>query len=166
MVNPDTLQADLQTSEFTALRHQLAEASLTVIRNEGKVLPIQKLEDSQIAYVSIGEDTGEPFLDRLQHFTTVDQLTLSEILSSKNNYSHVVVGLHQPDHSPFINHKLSADVIAKLDSLCLKFNVILVTFANPYSISKLPLEKCKSVVLAIKITQFFNRKPPNWFLEH
>ena len=157
-VNPDTLQADLQTSEFTALRHQLAEASLTVIRNEGKVLPIQKLEDSQIAYVSIGEDTGEPFLDRLQHFTTVDQLTLSEILSSKNNYSHVVVGLHQPDHSPFINHKLSADVIAKLDSLCLKFNVILVTFANPYSISKLPLEKCKSVVLAYQNNPIFQSK--------
>ena len=157
-VNPDNLQADLKTSEFTALRHQLAEASLTVIRNEGNVLPIQKLEDSQIAYVSIGEDTGEPFLDRLQHYTSVDQLTLSEILSSKNNYSHVVVGLHQPDHSPFINHKLNTDVIAKIDSLCQKFNVILVTFANPYSISKLPLEKCKSVVLAYQNNPIFQSK--------
>ena len=59
MVNPDALQVDLQTSEFIALRHQLAEASLTVIRNEDKLLPIQNLEDSQIAYVSIGDDTGE-----------------------------------------------------------------------------------------------------------
>jgi len=157
-VNPDTLQADLQTSEFTALRHQLAEASLTVIRNEDKVLPIQRLEDSQIAYVSIGEDTGEPFLDRLQHYTSVDQQTLTEILSTKNNYSHVVVGLHQPDHSPFVKHKLSAEVIAKLDLLCQKFNVILVTFANPYSISKLPLEKCKSVVLAYQNNPIFQSK--------
>ena len=38
MVNPDYLQVDIQTSEFTALRHQLAEASITVIRNEDKVL--------------------------------------------------------------------------------------------------------------------------------
>ena len=157
-VNPDTLKADLQTSEFTVLQHQLAEASLTVIRNEDKVLPIQKLEDSQIAYVSIGEDTGEPFLDRLQHYTSVDQQTLTEILSTKNNYSHVVVGLHQPDHSPFLKHKLSAEVISKLDLLCQKFNVILVTFANPYSVSKLPLEKCKSVVLAYQNNPIFQSK--------
>jgi beta-glucosidase-like glycosyl hydrolase/CubicO group peptidase (beta-lactamase class C family) len=157
-VNPDALQVDLQTSEFTALLHQLAEASLTVIRNEDKVLPIQKIEDSQIAYVSIGEDTGESFLDRLQHYTSVDQQTLTEILSTKNNYSHVVVGLHQPDHSPFIKHKLSAEVIAKLDLLCQKFNVIFVTFANPYSVSKLPLAKCKSVVLAYQNNPIFQSK--------
>ena len=158
MVNPNALQVDLQTSEFTALRHQLAEASLTVILNEDKVLPIQKLEDSQIAYVPIGEDTGEFFFDRLLHYTSVDQQTLREILSTKNDYSHVIVGLHQPDHSPFVKHKLSADVIDKLDLLCQKFNVILVTFANPYSLSKLPIEKCKSVVLAYQNNPIFQSK--------
>ena len=158
MVNPDYLQAELQTSDFNALRHQLAEASLTVIRNEDMVLPIQNLEDSQIAYVSIGEDKGEFFFDRLQHYTSVDKQTLSEILSTKDDYSHVVVGLHQPYHSPFVKHKLSAEVIEKIDLLCQKFNVILVTFANPYSISKLPLEKCKSVVLAHQNNPIFQSK--------
>ena len=158
MVNPDALQVDLQTSEFIALRHQLAEASLTVIRNEDKLLPIQNLEDSQIAYVSIGDDTGEFFFDRLQHYVSVDEQTLTEILSTKNDYSHVIVGLHQPDHSPFVKHKLSKDVIAKLNLLCQKFNVILVTFANPYSVSKLPLEKCKSIVLAYQNDRIFQSK--------
>ena len=158
MVNQDALQVDLQTSDFIALRHNLAEASLTVIRNEDKLLPIKKLEDSQIAYVSIGEDTGEFFFDRLQHYTTVDQQNLNEILSSKIDYSHVIVGLHQHDHSPFVKHKLSAEIIAKLDLLCQKFNVILVTFANPYSVSKLPLEKCKSVVLAYQNNPIFQSK--------
>jgi CubicO group peptidase (beta-lactamase class C family) len=158
MVNPDALQVDLKTSDFIAQRHQLAEASLTVIRNEDKLLPILNLEDSQIAYVSIGEDTGDFFFDRLQHYTSVDQQTLSEILSSKNNYSHVVVGLHQHDNSPFVKHKLSAEVIAELDLLCQKYNVILVTFANPYSISKLPLEKCKSIVLAYQNNPIFQSK--------
>jgi beta-glucosidase-like glycosyl hydrolase/CubicO group peptidase (beta-lactamase class C family) len=158
MVNPDYLQVELQTSDFTALRHQLAEASLTVIRNEDRVLPIQNLEDSQIAYVSIGEDKGEFFFDRLKHYSSVDQQTLSEILSTKDEYSHVVVGLHQPYYSPFVKHKLSAEVIAKIDLLCQKFNVILVTFANPYSISKLPLEKCKSVVLAYQNNPIFQSK--------
>ncbi|MDG1824337.1 MAG: glycoside hydrolase family 3 N-terminal domain-containing protein [Flavobacteriaceae bacterium] len=158
MVNPDALRVDLQTSDFNALRHQLAEASLTVIRNEDKVLPIQKFADSQIAYVTIGEDTGEFFFDRLQHYTSVDRQTLTEILSTKNDYSHVIVGLHQPDHSPFVKHKLSTDVIAKLDLLCQKFNVVLVTFANPYSVSKLPLEKCKSVVLAYQNNPIFQSK--------
>ena len=88
MVNLDYLQVELQTSDFTALLHQLAEASLTVIRNEDRVLPIQNLEDSQIAYVSIGEDKGEFFFDRLQHYSSVDQQTLSEILSTNDDYSH------------------------------------------------------------------------------
>jgi beta-N-acetylhexosaminidase len=157
-IDLESLQVDIQTSDFTALRHQLAEASMTVIRNKDNILPIQKLEHAQIAYVSIGEDTGQPFLDRLQHYTSVDQQNLSDILSKKNEYSHVIVGLHQPDHSPFITHKLSSDVIAKLDLLCQRFNVILVTFANPYSISKLPLEKCKSVVLAYQNNPIFQSK--------
>ena len=157
-VNLDALQFDLQSSEFTALRHQLAEASLTVIRNEEKLLPIQKLEDSQIAYVSIGEDTGEFFYDRLQHYASVDKQNLTEILLTKNDYSHVIVGLHQPDHSPFVKHQLSPELIAKLDLLCQRFNVILVTFANPYSVSKLPLDKCKSVVLAYQNNPIFQSK--------
>jgi beta-N-acetylhexosaminidase len=157
-VNPDALQFDLQTSDFNALRHQLAEASMTVIRNEDNILPIQKLEHSQIAYVSIGEDKGEFFFDRLQHYTTVDQQTLTEILSTKNDFSHVIVGLHQPDHSPFVKHKLSAEVITKLNLLCQRFNVILVTFANPYSVSTLPLDKCKSVVLAYQNNSIFQSK--------
>ena len=157
-IDLESLQVDIQTSDFTALRHQLAEASMTVIRNKDNILPIQKLEHAQIAYVSIGEDTGQPFLDRLQHYTSVDQQNLSDTLSKKNEYSHVIVGLHQPDHSPFITHKLSSDVIAKLDLLCQRFNVILVTFANPYSVSKLPLEKCKSVVLAYQNSPIFQSK--------
>ena len=157
-VNTDNLKVDLQTPDFSALQHKLAEASLTVIRNEDKLLPIQNLEDSQIAYVSIGEDSGEFFLDRLQHYSSIDQQTLSEILSTKNDYSHVIVGLHQPDHSPFVKHKLSSDLISKLDLLCKKFDVILVTFANPYTISKLPLEKCKSVVIAYQNNPIFQSK--------
>jgi beta-N-acetylhexosaminidase len=157
-IDLESLQVDIQTSDFTALRHQLAEASMTVIRNKDNILPIQKLEHAQIAYVSIGEDTGQPFLDRLQHYTSVDQQNLSDTLSKKNEYSHVIVGLHQPDHSPFITHKLSSDVIAKLDLLCQRFNVILVTFANPYIVSKLPLEKCKSVVLAYQNSPIFQSK--------
>ena len=157
-IDLDSLQVDTQTSDFTTLRHQLAEASMTIIRNKDNILPIQKLEQAQIAYVSIGEDTGQPFLERLQHYTSVDQQNLSDILSKKNEYSHVIVGLHQPDHSPFITHKLSSDVIDKLDLLCQRFNVILVTFANPYSVSKLPLEKCKSVVLAYQNSPIFQSK--------
>ena len=157
-IDLESLQVDIQTSDFTALRHQLAEASMTVIRNKDNILPIQKLEHAQIAYVSIGEDTGEFFFDRLQHYATVDQQSLTEILSTKNDYSHVIVGLHQPDHSPFVKHKLSSDVIAKLDLLCQRFNVILVSFANPYSISKLPIDKCKSVVLAYQNNPIFQSK--------
>jgi beta-glucosidase-like glycosyl hydrolase/CubicO group peptidase (beta-lactamase class C family) len=157
-VNTASLQNDMESSDFAALRHQLAEASMTVIRNEDNMIPIQNIENSQIAYVSIGEDTGETFFERLKHYTSVDQQKLSDILSTKNEYSHVIVGLHQPDHSPFITHKLSSDVIAKLDLLCQRFNVILVSFANPYSISKLPIDKCKSVVLGYQNSPIFQSK--------
>ena len=158
MVDLESLKSDMHTPDFVALRHQLAEASMTVILNDDNALPIQNLEHAKIAYVSIGEDTGEFFFERLQHYTSVDQKSLSEILSTKTDYSHVIVGLHQPDHSPFITHKLSSDVIQKLDLLCTKSNVILVTFANPYSISKLPLKKCKSVVLAYQNGSIFQSK--------
>ena len=157
-IDEDSIQQVIQSDPVDRLNHQLAEASLTVIQNKNQTLPIQYLEQANIAYVKIGSATGDSFLQRLRHYTTVEELSLTEALSKQQDFTHIIVGLHQPDHSPFIKHKLDRDVIEKLDLLCQQAKVSLVTFANPYSLSELSLDACQSVVVAYQNGSLFQSK--------
>ena len=158
LVLGDSLHQDIESSDAAKLNHQLAEASLTVIQNKNQILPIQQFENTNIAYVKIGEATGDYFLDRMRHYTSIEEFSLTEILANHKDYTHIIVGLHQPDHSPFVKHKLSQEVIEKLKELCAQTKVNLVTFANPYSLLKLPLDACESVVLAYQNGSIFQSK--------
>jgi beta-glucosidase-like glycosyl hydrolase/CubicO group peptidase (beta-lactamase class C family) len=157
-IDLDSLKIDLQTSEFSELIHNLAEASLTVIKNKNNIIPINDLEKAKVAYVKIGEDSGDIFLNTLRHYTDINELTLAEALSNNNDYSHIIVGLHQTDNSPFNKHNLSFDVIANLYLLCQQYNVNLVSFTSPYEISRLPLDSFQSVIVGYQNSNIFQSK--------
>ncbi|GIR82149.1 MAG: hypothetical protein CM15mP83_8750 [Flavobacteriaceae bacterium] len=72
LVLGDSLHQDIESSDAAKLNHQLAEASLTVIQNKNQILPIQQFENTNIAYVKIGAATGDYFLDRMRHYTSIE----------------------------------------------------------------------------------------------
>lgn len=157
-VNSDSLIEDIHSPSFSALTHELAEASLTVVRNENQVLPIKDISQSKIAYVSIGQADGEEFNNRLLHYTDIDKLTLTEAITNHKAYTHILVGLHQPDKTPWEKHTLDQRVVSQMTMLAKQANVILVSFANPYSLSALPLESCNAVILAYQNASVFQSK--------
>ncbi len=52
-INPVNLLEDLNSNEHKALRYQLTEQALTLLKNENGLLPLQRLDTLNIAYVEI-----------------------------------------------------------------------------------------------------------------
>ena len=51
---------------------KLVKNSITVLKNDENIIPIQKLEKQKIAYVKIGEDDSTPFLKMLNNYAKVE----------------------------------------------------------------------------------------------
>ncbi|MBW7936801.1 MAG: serine hydrolase, partial [Flavobacteriales bacterium] len=68
-IQTGNLQEDLFTRESEVIIRRLVEASLTLIKNESSLIPLQQLDTLKIATVSIGEEKGNMFQKRLNDYT-------------------------------------------------------------------------------------------------
>ena len=143
----DELEHQLHDPEFSALQYRLAAASMTVVKNDKDLLPIGDLSDTKIAYIPLGKDDGTPFLERLQHYANVERLDLLKERTHLSSYSHLIVGIHQSDKTPWESHRLTPEEKELLFKLSRRKNVILVSFSNPYALQHIPLDDFEAVVL-------------------
>ena len=142
-----SLERIINNSETTALLHQLAAASMTVLKNDRQLLPIKDLSESKIAYIPLGDDKGSFFLNRLKHYADIVPLNLLEEKTILAPYSHIIVGIHHSDNNPWESHKLSNKEKDLLNLLSRRRNTILVSFSNPYALQDIPLDAFSSVML-------------------
>ncbi len=132
---------DINTPYDEVLHRKLIKSSITVLKNQENVLPIQKLQDKKIAYVSLGNDEGSEFNKMLTNYTKVDKISdehLSVLLQKLEKYNLVIVGFHKPNSNPWKSYKFSSKDLAWLQEIARKHKVILNVFASPYSLLQLP----------------------------
>ena len=133
----EKLHEDLNTVTDQLLHRKLVENSLTVIKNEKVLLPLRELENQKIAYVSLGDDSGDPFVSMLQQYTKVDVVTddnLDELLLKLQPYNLVIIGFHKSNANPWKSYKFRIKELVKLQEIARKKRVILDVFASPYSL--------------------------------
>jgi CubicO group peptidase (beta-lactamase class C family) len=130
------IAADLNNSTKDALSYQLYENAITVLKNEGDILPIRNLKQ-KIAYVKLGDDVNSAFLNTLNKYTEVALISDKNIdsLNSKlEDYETVIIGFHKADKA-WKNHDFTAEELQIIDRVAEKNNVILDCFTRPYSLS-------------------------------
>ena len=71
----DNLQQDLNAIEDELLHRNLVENSITLLKNEALVFPIQHLERKKIAYVKLGDANHSDFLSMLKNYAEVDEIS-------------------------------------------------------------------------------------------
>ncbi|NER11557.1 beta-glucosidase [Muriicola jejuensis] len=135
----DNLYEDLNTIEDSLLYERAFEEAITLVKNEVDLLPIKNLENKKIAYVSMGDDSGDAFLKALQKYTKVTQITGKDIGALKKNlepYNLVIVGFHRSNESPWKPYKFSEKELFWLAELGRQrsFNLVLSVFAKPYAL--------------------------------
>ncbi len=134
------LQQDLNTIEDELLHRNLVKNSITLLKNESAVFPIQHLERKKIAYVKLGDGAHSDFLNMLKNYTDVVEVsndTLKSLISQLAPYSLVIIGYHKSNDSPWKDYKFKADEITILQEIAQKKKVILDVFASPYSLLQL-----------------------------
>lgn len=130
------LVEDLNAIEDNILHHKLIENAITVIKNKNN-LPIKRLENKNIAYVKLGDASGDAFYNELIKYTKVDYIKadrLDDLIQKLNKYNTVIVGYHKPNKSPWDAYKFKDKELVWLYEIARTNNIILNVFAKPYAL--------------------------------
>jgi len=152
-----SINQELNASKYDDLNYQLYENAVTVLKNDGEIVPIAELENEKIAYVKMGDDDGANYLTMLQKYADVTEVkedTLSVLTKKLQEYSTVVVGYHKADGA-WKKHDFSNKELEWLDTIAKNKRVILTVFAKPYTLNKIKdFKNIESVVLAYQNNNF------------
>lgn len=151
------LNEKLNQPQYQLTSQLLTEQSLTIIRNEQSLLPLQRLDTLRIASVSIGSKEITTFQKGLERYVSVDHFNLSSdaplnelrtLLNVLKNYNLVIMGVHGTKMLPSKRYHITDMQLAAVDSICRKNKVILSFFTNPYALDFFNgLEKSQAIII-------------------
>ncbi|MCF6131955.1 glycoside hydrolase family 3 N-terminal domain-containing protein [Flavobacterium wongokense] len=133
------LYNDLNPKSNETLQYELYENAVTVVKNDGNILPIKNL-NQKIAYVKMGDDTNSSFVNTLKKYTEVTEVAdanIDTLMTKLTNYETIIIGYHKSDKSWWKSPELTVPELQIIDSISKKKKVIIDCFAKPYSLSKI-----------------------------
>lgn len=141
-INMNNIRAELSTPAAQAIKTKLIENAITLVRNEDGIVPIQQLESKKIASLAIGAVNRTTFQRRLSsyakitHFNAGKDLPNGEqLFQNLSKYNTVIVSLHDvTGKGAGAGFGISEATRQFLERLNKATRVILVNFANPYSL--------------------------------
>lgn len=151
------LVSDLNQPKYDALNYNLYENVMTLLKNKDHIVPMRELQNEKIAYVAIGGADSGNFLERLQDYSEVTEITtknLDTALVQLKDFTKVIIGYHKEDgawknHNATLNDKLWLEQIAKQNK------VIVAFFSKPYSLSKIKnFQNIEGLLLAYQNNNF------------
>ncbi|MHA6279019.1 glycoside hydrolase family 3 N-terminal domain-containing protein [Salinimicrobium sp. CAU 1759] len=162
------LEKNLNSPAAKLLHEQLVEASLTVLKNDKNLMPLQELELLKIASVSIGAKKRTEFQKSLQRYGEVEDYQLSadadasdieDLKKQLQEYNLVIVGIHDDSKFPRNTMKFSDPLVEFIAELSGKENTLISFFKNPYVIDKLKnIENAPALLLTYQDSEMTQKK--------
>ncbi len=142
----------LNSGQSKSLKKELFEAAVTLVKNEGKLVPLNSLEGLNIAYVQIGGTKGNTFSRTLQKYASVKVFNLpknptgeqvSSTLKTLRSFTTVIVGVFDVEKKIATNFGIDGMTsnFSKQLAAIPTINTILCTFGSPYSLRSFGTEK-------------------------
>ena len=150
------IDKDLNSSSAELLNRNLTEASLTVLKNQSNLLPLQRLDTLEIAAISVGGNTNNQFqktlglYSKITHFNISYEATKAEMDSvqkSLSAFNLVIIGIHDDSKYPRNNMKLSTEVQSFLKDISKEKRSIQAYFKNPYSLENVDATESASALI-------------------
>lgn len=163
LVDLKNLYEDLNTLENDLVYEEAIEEAITVVKNKLDLLPIVKLENKKIAYLNLGDASGDKFLQELKNYTTVTEVkedNLQILLQKLKQYNIVIIGHHKSNGSPWKSYQFStkdAEIVKAVSALRTS-NSILVNFAKPYTLLNTDLSSLDAVLLGYQNSTLAQQK--------
>ncbi|SHJ73663.1 beta-glucosidase [Hymenobacter daecheongensis DSM 21074] len=158
-INLKNLTADLNTSHAQALSHRLSELSVTLLRNQRSLLPLQRLDTLRLATLTIGTRDTTDFQRTVADYAPADNYwlaataTLDELTQMRETlkrYNTVLVGVNNLGRLPATSFGITPETNLLLRELTgPKQRVVVSVFGNAYAVAKIrDLDRADAVVLA------------------
>lgn len=132
--------ADLNRIEDIVLHEKLMQNAHTIVKNSKSILPIRNLELQHVAYITMGDDSGDVFFKTLQKYTSITKVesnNLDELIQKLKQFNTVIIGFHKSDATPWKPYKFSNKELVWLQEIARSNEVILSIFAKPYALNDL-----------------------------
>ncbi len=160
-INTKNLYTDLNRPEYTDLSYKLYENIITVVKNNRNILPFGSDKRQNIAYVKLGDDVNDTFIEALQAnqpVTVFTHVQIEDHLDDLKAFDLVIVGYHKADGA-WKKHDMSSNEIVLLDNIAKNNKTVFVSFVKPYALSAVKdFSKFEAVVLGYQNNVMAHRK--------
>lgn len=157
-VKTDNLYADLNKSAYRMTLRNVAQQSLTVLKNTNELLPLRRLDTLKIATVSIGRGNITKFQQSLAKYTKTDHFfiakdandaAIKKLMNQLKKYNLVIAGVNNLGNFVSSKYKITntqKEVVQKIATNC---KSIIVFFGNPYVLDYFDdVEKANGLIVA------------------
>ncbi|MDP5099882.1 MAG: serine hydrolase [Nonlabens sp.] len=138
-VDTTNLTEQLNKEKDDSVYESAIAKAVTLLNNKNNILPLQNLEKRKIAYISLGDDSGDAFYKELNKYTKVDRLiaTKLDVLTTMlKPYNTVIIGFHKSNANPWKSFKATQAELIWMNELARNHEVILDVFAMPYMLEQ------------------------------
>jgi len=169
----DNLVRDLNPVQDVLLNRQLTEASLTVLKNDKNILPLQGLDTLRIATVAVESDTVTAFQNMAGNYAPMSHFTISSrsseadmarLRDSLQNYNLLLVDVHLANIRPR-RYGLQPKTAELVSELVATGKAVVTVFGNAYSLDLLTfpndtvrpdrsIENARAIVMPYQLTNY------------
>lgn len=162
-VNLKNLYEDLNTKASFVMNTKLAEASVTLLKNENNFIPIQRLDTLKIVEVSVGDEKENIFSSTINKYSKIPHLGIDHdatkkerdtLLSKLKKYDLVILQVNKTSYSPGKNFGCSESSLDMISKICSRKNTVVCLYSNPYLINKI-----ETIEKAVAILEVYENNP-------
>ncbi len=170
----DNLVSDLNPVQDELLNRKFTERSLTVLKNDRSLLPLQRLDTLRIASIAIESDKLTAFQQMAGNYTQIDHFnvtsktpdsTLAMVRDSLKNYNLILVDVHLNNIRPAAKYGLQTKTAGLLGELVATGKAVVTVFGNVYALDKLTfpmdtvqpsrnIEQARSIIMPYQLTTY------------
>jgi beta-N-acetylhexosaminidase len=157
LIDRNNIAAGLNSGGTKALIRNLYINGLTLLRNEGNVIPLRNLQNTRIATVAINRNEQTIFQSRLCDYAPADNYfinpadtgAVSAFFKGLTGYDLVIAGVYGLDQRPDKGFGITPALDSFLGKLTGSNRTIIVWFGNPYGLGTInPPVKADGLLLA------------------
>ncbi|HSL86919.1 MAG TPA: glycoside hydrolase family 3 N-terminal domain-containing protein, partial [Bacteroidales bacterium] len=154
---------DISSTRLKALIRELYSNSITVLNNNGEIIPVKNLQSIKIATLAINRNELTTFQQRISDYFPADHFfadpaqagSLPELMNRLAGYDLVIAGIFRTDQRPQTGYGIKPEMLDLLLNLTGLTRTIVTYFGNPYAINRLePVWKSEGLVLAYQENEY------------
>lgn len=147
---------DLNTPKARKIKNDIISNSLSLIKNNERIVPLKNLQDKKVLSISVGAKNTQ-FQNMLKNYTRVDQISLQadysqnqidKLKDTLSYYNLIVLSKHNTNNSAWKHYGTETKDVELIKTLALNNSLILAYFGSPYGLRKIVnIEKISAILV-------------------